>query len=146
VTLFGRSASLVLRCKMARNLESWQAPYVVATLPPYILEGNGRVDREGPGARIRFDVSRRMDCETLGKTLGDSPTGGRIRAALETASGTPLPELGVRLQADLPTHRPDEARISWQIGPGCGFAGAGRGPALGSVVAALRATRTPQRR
>jgi hypothetical protein len=121
LTLFGRSASLVLRCKMGRSLESWQAPLVVATLPPYVLEGNGRVDLEGQGARIRFDVSRRMDCDTLGRMLGASPTGARVRAALGTAAGASPADLGVRLQADLPAHRLDEARISWQIGPGCGL-------------------------
>jgi hypothetical protein len=119
--LFGGTAAFSARFEAGRGLSVWQLPFVQATLPPFTLRGEGRLEREGRGVRVRATLFGRRDCSRLARLLDESVLREQIRENVEAAAGQVLPPLDVTLQLDLATERLDQATVSWQIGAGCGL-------------------------
>jgi hypothetical protein len=125
--LFGNTAAFFARFETQKPLVPWQMPFVQATLPPFTLRGEGRLDPSDRGVRLRAIVRGRGECAKLATLLEESPLRQRIQENVARAAEE-LPPLEVVAGFDIRTDRPDEARVSWQIDAGCGLPALARDP------------------
>lgn len=127
--LFGNTAAFFARFETDKRLLGWRMPFVQATLPPFTLRGEGRLDASGRGVRVRARVSGRGECARLVTLLPESPLRSTIRDNVAQATEELAP-LEVVALFDVSTEQPDGAKISWQIDAGCGLPALAQGPPL----------------
>jgi hypothetical protein len=118
--LFGSTAAFFGRLETDREMKAWQLPFMQATLPPFTLRGQGQLDRDGDGIRLRARLHGRGECARLASLLEPSPLRQKVEGAVAAATEK-LPPLEITLLLDIATRHLDEAIVAWQIGAACGL-------------------------